>query len=58
MIYSAAILPILVIVEAVIFFRYFASAAGCKNQEVFPMTKEQDRPVSLRKKYPFLILLF
>ncbi len=57
-IYSAAILPILVIVEAVVFFVILHLLPDVKNQEVFPMTKEQDRPVSLRKKYPFLILLF
>ena len=57
-IYSAAILPILVIVEAVIFFVILHLLPDVKNQEVFPMTKEQDRSVSLRKKYPFLILLF
>lgn len=48
-IYSAAILPILVIVEAVIFFVILHLLPDVKNQEVFPMTKEQDRSVSLRK---------
>lgn len=51
-------MPILVIVEAVIFFVILHLLPDVKNQEVFPMTKEQDRSVSLRKKYPFLILLF
>ncbi len=48
----------MVIVEAVIFFVILHLLPDVKNQEVFPMTKEQDRSVSLRKKYPFLILLF
>ena len=41
-----------------IFFVILHLLPDVKNQEVFPMTKEQDRSVSLRKKYPFLILLF
>ena len=47
-IYSAAILPILVIVEAVIFFVILHLLPDVKSRS-FPMTKEQDRSVSLRK---------